>query len=154
MDIINNQNYITNKQIKKILNLLGEPYKPETLVIYERRYDFFRSLKRVPTIVTFYSLFSVFRWLGRLEGIYYAHIDTIVIYLFSENDDGDDTHSKQLYSIHALTHEARHRWQDKTSFSEDYEKDADEYATKFVNRNSKKLSKIMHWEDEWEVEEE
>ncbi len=76
------------------------------------------------------------------------------LYLFSENDDGDDKQSKQLYSIHALTHEVRHRWQIRNNYAGDEEIDADEFATKFVNQNSKIIKKIMNWDDEWEVEEE
>jgi len=32
--------------------------------------------------------------------------------------------------------------------------DADKFATKFINRNSEAVSKIMGWKEEWTVEEE
>lgn len=94
--------------------------------------------------------------LGKDEGHFYITSDLICIFVFSENDDGDNKQSYQLYSLHALCHELRHRhqWANKSKLSEDEEeKDADNFATNFMKDNSKKIKKIMKWKSEWEVEE-
>lgn len=151
MKIINSQKIITSKQIERIIKILGKEYKPRRIFVYETRFD----------MLKFYLLsfnFSLEEFLGKLEGSYDASSDTVYICIFSQTDDGDDFHSKQLYSLHALAHELRHRYQEvKNLFAnneEKSEKDADWFATNFINYNSKRISKIMGWEDEWLVEEE
>ena len=93
-------------------------------------------------------------WLGKVEGAYIGLLDTVVIYIFSQTDDKEDIQSKQLYSLHALSRELRHRWQKQNNYKGNEEDDADQFATQFINKNSRKISKIMSWDDEWEVEEE
>jgi len=151
MRIINNQNIITNKQIESIIKVLGRNFKPRRIVIYETRLD---MLKFYPVCFNF----SFEEFSGKLEGSYDESFDTVYICVFSQTDDGDDLHSKQLYSVHALVHELRHRYQSVKNFltdnDEKAEKDADKFATNFINNNSHKISKIMNWKDEWTVEEE
>jgi len=151
MKIINRENFITRKQIEGILRLLGKDYEPRRLIIYETRFDMIR----------YYPLcfnFSLEEFSGELEGSYDQASDTVYVCIFSQTDDGDDFHSKQLYSLHALLHELRHRYQyEKNLFVDDddgSEEDADRFATKFINSRSRKISKIMDWKDEWTVEEE
>ncbi|AGL03341.1 hypothetical protein [Desulfoscipio gibsoniae] len=151
MKIINNQNILTNKQIEAVIKLLGKDYKPRTVVVYETRLD----------IIKFYPLcfnFALDEFSGELEGIYDESSDAVYIFIFVQTDDGDDVHSKQLYSLHALVHELRHRFQAATNYltnnDEKAEKDADQFATNFINRNSRRISKIMNWDEEWTVEEE
>lgn len=151
MKILNKQNFITNIQIERIIKLLGKDYGPRLIVVYETRLDI---LKYYPACYNF----SLEELLGRLEGSYDETLDTVYIYIFAQNDDGDDFHSKQLYSLHALAHELRHRYQYINKFltndDERSEKDADKFATNFINYNSYKISKIMNWKEEWTVEEE
>lgn len=151
MRIINNQNIITNKQIESIVKFLGKDYKPSKIVVYETRLD----------LLKFYPACFNFSWeefSGQLEGSYDESSDIAYICIFAQNDDGDDLHSKQLYSLHALAHELRHRYQFVNNFltKDDIksEKDADKFATNFINKNSRKISQIMNWDDEWTVEEE
>ncbi|WP_031517879.1 hypothetical protein [Desulfofalx alkaliphila] len=151
MKIINRQNIITNKQITAFVELMGKDYRPARIVIYESRSDLFK----------FYSQchnFSFEEFFGKLEGAYDEATDTAYICIFAQKDDGDDLHSKQLYSLHALAHELRHRYQGiKNIFTEDDEKserDADKFATAFINNKSARISKIMGWQEEWTVEEE
>lgn len=151
MKIINNQNIITNKQIEQLVKLLGKDYRPKTIVVYETRLDIFKFFH--------HSLgFSLEELRGDLEGTYDEADDTAAIYIFVQTDDGDDRHSKQLYSLHALVHELRHRFQYVNNFltnnDEKSEQDADRFATRFINGNSRRISKIMNWPDEWTVEEE
>lgn len=153
MILINSQNIFTNEQIEKIIRFLGNDYKPNKLVIYETRFDMFRYFFKCFN-------FSIEELLGKLEGSYNQATDTVFICVFAQNDDGDDLHSKQLYSLHALAHELRHRYQlvkdIYTSESEEdkSEEDADRFATDFINHNSRKIKIIMGWKDEWQIEEE
>jgi Zn-dependent peptidase ImmA (M78 family) len=151
MKIINRENVFTNKQIESIIKLLGKDYKPSKIVVYETRFDMLR----------YYSAcfnFTLEEFRGELEGSYDQSSDTAYICIFAQTDDGDDLHSKQLYSLHALVHELRHRYQYVNNYlinnDEKAEKDADAFATRFVNGKSRKISKIMGWKDEWTVEEE
>ena len=153
MIIVNNGNIFTDKQLKKIIRFLGKDYEPRKIVIYETRFDMFRHYFQCFN-------FSIEEILGKLEGSYDQATDTVFICVFAQNDDGDDLHSKQLYSIHALAHELRHRYQAVKNFltseadDDRSEEDADRFATKFVNHNAGKIKEIMGWEDEWTVEEE
>ncbi|WP_238442540.1 hypothetical protein [Desulforamulus reducens] len=96
--------------------------------------------------------------MGKLEGSYDVQSDVAYLCIFAQTDDGDDFHSKQLYSLHALVHELRHRYQFENNFltedDEASEIDADKFATHFINSNSARISKIMNWQEEWTIEEE
>lgn len=153
MIIINNGNIFKDEQIKKIINFLGSDYRPRKIVIYEKRFDMLRHFLKCFN-------FSIEEFSGKLEGSYNQETDTAFICVFAQTDDGDDLHSKQLYSLHALVHELRHRYQMvKGIFMDDEdedmsERDADIFATNFINNNSGKISRIMGWKDEWQIEEE
>ena len=126
---------------------------PKTIVIHETKADFLIKILKYPCLI----LNSAEILSGNLEGIYYSNFDEVHIFVFSQDDDGDDIQSRQLYSLHALLHELRHRYyyENKIESKESKEeKDADKFATKFINKNSEVISKIMDWEDEWTVEEE
>jgi len=151
MKILNNQNYITNQQIESIIKILGKNYKPRKIVIYETMLD----------VLKYYFLcfnFSLEEFRGGLEGSYDEASDVVYLFIYAQTDDGDDRHSKQLYSLHAMVHELRHRYQYVKNFlvSDDAksERDADRFATSFINNNSRKISRIMNWQEEWTVEEE
>lgn len=150
MKIINNREfYFKSKQIKKFLKLFHQEYIPKTLIIYEKRIDLFRNL--LPIGLSFFPILF-----GRTEGFYNLKADTVCLFVFSENDDEDDTQSFQLYALHALCHELRHRFQYKTNrmmTEEEEEEDADCFATAFMDKYSGAIKNIMKWEDEWEVEE-
>jgi hypothetical protein len=153
MIIINKGNFFTNTQIEKVVKLLGAGYKPKKIVIYETRMDMFRYIFKCFN-------FSAEEFLGKLEGCYDEASDTVYVCVFAQTDDGDDFHSKQLYSLHAMIHELRHRFQAVRSMyagsanEEKAEKDADKYATYVVNRKSGRIKEIMGWQEEWQVEEE
>jgi len=151
MKIINPQNIINSQQIAGMIKLLGEDYKPQSMVVYETRWDIIRFFPKC------YN-FALEELLGKLEGAYNEATDTVYLFIFVQTDDGDDVHSKQLYSLHALVHELRHRFQTVTNYltGDDVraEEDADQFATAFINQNSRQISKIMNWQDEWTVEEE
>jgi len=151
MKIINPQNIINNQQICGMLGILGEDYTPQSIVVYETRWD----------IIKFFPECYNFAWeelLGKLEGAYDEVTATVYLFIFVQTDDGDDVHSKQLYSLHALVHELRHRFQTATNYltKDDVraEEDADKFATAFINQNSHRITKIMNWQDEWTIEEE
>jgi hypothetical protein len=146
MEIINHREYyLSKKRIKKFLNLFEKSYRPRTIIIYEKRLDVLRNIRPVGL-----SVFGVL--LGKTEGLYILDTDTVCVFVFSENDDGDDRQSFQLYSLHALCHELRHRFQHKTG-QPMTEEDADAFATLFMKKYAHAIKKIMGWEDEWEVEE-
>lgn len=150
MRIINNQNIITNQQIEGLVKILGRDYRPSVIVVYETRLDMIRFYPQCQN-------FSIEEFCGKLEGSYDPSSDVAYICIFAQTDDGDDLHSKQLYSLHAMVHELRHRYQYVHSYlldnDEKSEQDADYFATRFINNNSRKISKIMKWKDEWTVEE-
>lgn len=137
--------YFTKKQIKKFLKLFDKTYRPKKIIIYEKRIDLFKNLLPVG-----FSFLPVL--LGKTEGFYNMISDTLCVFVFSENDDGEDQQSFQLYTLHALCHELRHRFQYQT-YRMMSEEDADQFATQFMDKNSHAIKKIMRWEDEWEVEE-
>ncbi len=147
MNIYNNQKYFTNKQLNKIVDKLGAWYKIESLYIIENKHDLIR-----------YRLFSisVYDWLeviqGDIEGLYLPSSKTVILFIYAQADY-KDFQSSQLYSIHALLHELRHAYHKNKGISGS-EQDCDDFATKYLNKNSKFFSKIMKWDDEWEVEEE
>ena len=153
MIIINNGNVFTNEQIHEVVKFLGNDYKPRKIVIYETRFDMVKHFSKCFN-------FSIEEFSGKLEGSFNQATDEVFVCVFAQDDDGDDLHSKQLYSLHALVHELRHRFQLVNNLftsdqdEEKSEEDADRFATKLINRNSKKISKIMGWKDEWLVEEE
>lgn len=151
MKTINNGKFITDKQIASFVGLLGKEYKPSQIVIYETPLDIIRFFPQCLN-------FSTEELLGKLEGSYDPNSDTVYVCIFAQKDDGDDLHSKQLYSLHAFAHELRHRYQLYRNVYHDREleseKDADRFATSFINKNSNKISNIMGWKDEWLVEEE
>lgn len=152
MDIINNENIITNTQLNLILDMLQYTYKPKKIIIHETKDDFLNS--RI-----YYKVMAliIYKWRilnGRIEGMYDKKLDYVYLYVFSQLDDGDNIHSMQLYSLHALIHELRHVHQVKTKSKVGNEGDADRFATNFINGRSKKISKIMDWKDEWKIEEE
>lgn len=134
--------------------MLDNKYIPSTLIVCELRKDVFNTYKYLGFVNYALLLFDFAIWLGKVEGIYLNRLDVVIVYIFSQNDDGEDKQSKQLYTIHALMHELRHVWQTRNNFNGDEEKDADNFANRFVNEKSGKISKVMKWKDEWEVEEE
>ena len=146
MKIINYREfYFKEKEIRQFLNLFDKLYIPKTIVIYEKRIDLFKNLLSIG--VSFLSVLF-----GKTEGIYNPNTDMISIFVFSENDDGDNKQSFQLYSLHVLCHEVRHRFQYNCKL-EMSEEDADKFATNFMDKNSNSIKKIMKWKNEWEVEE-
>ena len=126
---------------------LGDEYNIDLLIIVENRGELFKyegvkmSLTRL-----IQTLFA------QIEGAYIPSTKTVMIFVFAQNEYRD-FQSSQLYSIHALLHELRHAYQcnKELAVSED---DSDNFATKYINKNSKFFARIMGWEDEWEVEEE
>jgi hypothetical protein len=146
MNIRNKGNVFTNKQIEKFLKLFDEDFRNLTFVFYESRIDLLKYFM--------VNIFIIEALLGKLEGTYSVISNRINVFIFAQTDDGEDIQSKQLYSFHALTHEIRHYIQAREGFTGNKEKDADEFATKFIKRKSKQISKIMKWKDEWEVKEE
>lgn len=149
MNFINQENIFTTKQLWKYIKLLGNDYRPKEIVVIETRFDIIKYIFKS----LLFSRIILEILLGKIEGLYLPILDRVYIFVFSQNDDGEDKQSKQLYSLHALTHELRHRWQKHNKLPPN-EEDADEFATNFINKNSPQISRIMKWKDEWEVEEE
>lgn len=155
MKIVNRGNYFTDNQLEEVIELTKFKCIPDKLIICENRLDVLNSFKHIHAVRYIATLLNPFIWLCKREGIcYYKFTTLIMIFVYSQNDDGEDKQSKQLYSLHALSHELRHLWQMNNKFIGDKEVDADIFATKFINDKSKKIAKIMKWKDEWEVEEE
>jgi len=152
MKIKNNEQYITNKQLNKILKFLGNEYKPKQIIICDNRLDIFK-LGFIHCSLMLFSLrlFSIL--LGKVEGIYIPLFKIVCVFVFAQDYEDYNYHSKQFYSLHALLHELRHHYQyvKKSGVSES---DADNFATKFLNTNSQKIKEIMGWKSEWQVEEE
>lgn len=153
MTIINNGNYFTNKQLNKLMNKLDKSYMPLKLIICENRLDILKLFYNANIIIGILINFNIFMWLGQREGVYYPYFDIVIIFVFSENDDGNNKHSKQLYSLHALLHELRHRYQCVNN-KEILEDDCDNFATNFINNKSKLIANIIGWNREWTIEEE
>ncbi|WP_312501364.1 hypothetical protein [Lacrimispora sp.] len=147
MNIYNKQNYFTNKQLLKILNRLGADYEINKLYIIETRHDL---LKYGVIRINPFGWIEIIR--GKIEGNYLPTSKTVIVYVFA-HDEYNDFHSSQLYSIHALLHELRHAYHNNKNIKGS-EEDCDEFATRYLDENSNFFSRVMKWEDEWEVEEE
>lgn len=155
MKIVNGKRTFTNQQLTKIINKLGRKYQPALLVICDSRAELLHHFTAVPGLFT--SLFDLSLWTGKTEGFYLSKDDIVVVFTYSQTDDQEDRHSRQLYSIHALVHELYHR---KQAFSrrrmtdDEEEQAADRFATSFVNKQSAFLAKVMGWKDQWRMWEE
>lgn len=139
------------------MTLFGKDYIPDKLVICDSRLDIPRMSSKLDKTSAFSIVSDITVWNGETEAEYLQNVDTIMVYVFAQNDDGEDKQSKQLYSLHALVHELRHRYYayHQIDMNEEAEEDdCDQFATRFIKKKSEKISKIMEWEDEWEVEEE
>jgi len=152
MKIKNNERYITNKQLNKILKFLGNEYSPKQIIICENRLDILK-LGFVHCLLMSVSLRIFPILLGKIEGSYNHIFNRVCVFIFAQDYDDYNYHSKQFYSLHALLHELRHYYQyvNRLGISET---DADYFATKFLNTNSLMVKEIMGWKSEWEVEEE
>jgi hypothetical protein len=141
MNIINNQNIITNKQINKILKLTKFTQLDKAkVIILEKKSDILKSkslLEHTQFIFTF-----------NCEGLYDKYEDTIMIKLYNLEGNKQD---KRLYGIGVLLHELKHR-DDIMLTGKTNEKSADKYAVKFLNNNSKIIQDILKLKDEWEIE--
>lgn len=154
MNIVNKGTYYSNTQLSKIIKKMNLNVLANELVICENRRDIFKFIKKVGIVDRLMILLDLTIWFGKVEGIYIEDPKIIFIFLFSQTDDRSDFQSKQLYSLHSIAHEMRHVWQERNKFIGNNEEDADNFAAKFINNNSKYISQVMNWEDEWEVEEE
>ena len=152
MKIKNNERYITNKQLNKIIKFLGNEYIPKQIIICENRLDILK-LGFINCLLLFVSLRIIPIILGKIEGSYNHIFNRVCIFIFAQDYDDYNYHSKQFYSLHALLYELRHHYQyvKRSGISE---LDADYFATKFLNTKSKKIKEIMGWRNEWKVEEE
>ena len=154
MNIKNKGTYYSNDQLSNIIKRMALKASPKELIICENRKDILHYIRRFHAADRCSILLDITIWCGKVDGIYLERSGIIMIFVFSQTADGMDNQSKQLYSLHSLAHEMRHVWQQRNNFTKDVEKDADHFATKFINTNSEYISKIMNWEEEWEVEEE
>jgi hypothetical protein len=148
MEIINHSKIFKKRQIEEFINLLGEGYTPNKIIIHNNN----RTIKGL--MLTPWTYFEALK--GKLEGVYHYPTRTVQIFVYAQ--DGG-WHSKQLYSLHALVHELRHQYQilndmDDYMSNKEQEEDCDKFATEFINSHSKKISKILRWKNQWEVEEE
>jgi len=156
MIIINKENYFSNNQLGKFMSLFQKDYIPSKLIICEHRLDIPKICSKLDKYTALSILVDITVWTGKTEAEYIEGSDTIIVYVFAQNDDGDDRQSKQLYSLHALVHELRHRYYTFKSIKISLnieEEDCDKFATKFIRKRSKIISNIMNWQDEWEVNE-
>lgn len=149
MKIVNRQHkFLKDKQIQKIYSLLPKEYQPKRLIIVDTWFYMLKYL--IPCILDIRYWESL---LSKYEGIYFPQFDTIFVFVYAQNYKEYNKADKKLYSIHALLHESRHRWQYVNNFQGDKERDADQFATQFVNNNSFKIFEIMRFKNEWKVEE-
>lgn len=155
MKIINRERLLLNAQLSKLIDKLGDRYRPAVLMVCETRWDLFRYFIASPQLITSLADFSL--WTGKTEGFYLNTEDMVVIFPFAQTDDGEDRQSIQLYSIHALLHELYHRKQEhhgEEMSEEKEEQEADKFATSFINQQSTLIARIMGWDDEWSMWEE
>jgi len=153
-DIINKENIFTDEQIRNYIELLGEKYSPKRIIICETKDDVLEYSNRDHLELDDSLLDEILS--GEIEGLYTPLKQTICVFVFSEDDDGDDLQSKQLYSLHALTHELRLKYQIDKRINlngKTAEEVADKFATDFINTNSPKISEIMYWDEEWQISE-
>lgn len=164
MIINNNEKMISNIQLEQIFKLLGEEYKPSKINVYEKK-----------TTMILESPLNVVKLYAKVEAFYNPLNDTLELYFYNADGSKED---KQLYTIYEMIKAVRGRYyyndevKDKhfnlldsvvvndTSNTleliqtEEYEYLIKEFAKKFMDDNSEKISDIMGWKDEWEVEEE
>lgn len=147
MKIYNSGYYFTNEQLGVILDRLGDSYEINHLYIIEKRRDIIKYGLIFLNIIDFISIL-----LGKLEGNFVPTTKSVMVYVYAQNEY-KNYQSSQLYSLHALLHELCHAYYHNIK-KEESEEDCDNFATNYLNKNSKFFSKVMDWKDEWEVEEE
>lgn len=155
MKIVNKGRLLLSSQLDRLINQLGDKYRPSVLVVCENRWDLFQYFITDSQLIT--SLADISLWTGKTEGFYLNKGDIVVIFPYAQTDGGDDRHSIQLYTLHALYHELFHRMQEhygEPMTEEEEEAAADIFATSYINRESSLIAGIMEWEDEWSMWEE
>lgn len=150
---INHENVYTNEQLENIIKKLSKHYRPKRVIIYESRLDLLRYLLISPTAI--YSLLDVRVLVGIIGGTYFPVKDEISMFLFTFKNKKFDDVDKVLYFAHSFVHELRHRWQKSNNvfYKIKREKDANNFAHYFLNRNSALISKTLNLADEWYCDE-
>lgn len=142
MNIFNNKNVLTNKQIYKVLKLTKFKNLDNTrLIILDKKSDIFKT-KSLLLYIKFILYYNN-------EGIYNQYNDIVMVNLYNLEGKTED---KRLYGIGVILHELKHR-DDIMLKGKTNEKSADSYAVKFLNNNSKAIKDILKLKDEWEIEE-
>lgn len=142
MNITNNQNIITNRQIEKVIKITKFTQLDKVkIIILEKKSDIFKS-RLLDDYIDFVLNYNC-------EGSYSKSMDKVIIKLY--NLDGN-TEDKRLYGTGVLLHELKHR-DDIILNGKTSEKSADKYAVKFLNNNSKVIKDILKLKYEWEIEE-
>jgi hypothetical protein len=148
---VNDESVFKNMQLDNFIKMFDKDYRPSKVLIYNKRIDVFKHIFKVNIIATLINISSFDYWKGNIEGSFNQALDTVSLYIFAEKYDDNDLQTIQLYSLHTFAHELRHRKQ-YINF-QNKEKDANDFATNIINNKSDKVSKIMNWNEEWEVEE-
>jgi hypothetical protein len=148
-EIINQTSYLANQQILDVINLFDKNSKPKKIILYNNKKDIIRYLKQYSIINRITNIFDIPTWLGKDEGTYFPYEDIVAIYVFSQ-EDSNDKQTIQLSLLETLIYELKYRYQTNNNkkFAED------NFATRFISENSKIISQIMGWKDEWELKEE
>lgn len=176
MYIFNKENYITNDQIIKFIDLLGENYRPRCIMIFENRIQYVGySVRNLFKKNDFnLSIYDCLR--GNTESIYNPFLDKIKLYIFAQNGNKQ---IKQLVTLYQLVKDLRrrHYYSDdikkknillNTEYAfqigeiaytmemlqdDGYECMITNFAKEFMSNNSKVISRIMEWNHEWIIEE-
>lgn len=148
-EIINQTDYLTNQQILDIINLFNnKDGNPKKVILYNKKKDIIRYAKQYSIINKIFNIFDMSTWFGKDEGTYFPYEDIVAIYVFCQKDSSDKQ-TIQLSLLETLIYELKYRYQ----INNDKEFIEDNFATKFINENSRIISQIMGWQDEWELEE-
>lgn len=147
--IFNNEKVLKTEQVLDILKLIDKPkfsYHLFKLCIIDELNDIEDLNIGIYCISDISEIAK-----GELEYKYLPKLRTLYVFTFAQNYSDYSFQDKQLYSIYALIHGLRNAWQSNTKFNEDEELDCDSFTVDFMKKNSSEISRIMGFEDEWEV---
>lgn len=168
MNIANNEKYITNEQIYKILQIFGQEHTPKGITIYENKADVL--------IFRIKNLFSLKEQLpaNGFDGDYYNIFnDTVHLLIDKDEKDIEDIQFNLIRDLAYLIKE-RHYYNDYLKendislldvFSMNdincvlgrlsdgrYDDLIDRFVLDFMNGNKYLIKEIMNWEEESELE--
>lgn len=174
MDIINNEKFITNSQLEEVIKLLGQEYRPNSIVVFESMLDILRYRMKNCLHVAEYEVKGMHELQFGQTVKLMILTDTLKIFLNNKKNI-EDKEERQVNLIYDLVVELRRRYCLGEKIKERQQESIDvsdivciykellnepygdliyKFASNFMNQNAACLSVVMNWNEQWTFEEE